>query len=344
MAERARRQVHTNVRQVSLTNLDTQLTQSGEQPVAAPAAAESTVSKRKKVNESVQEKQNGNEEEEEVEAAHHDRLDEAPETRPETATKEGELETTPGSAKKKGRTANVKPPFQNASQQALDCIASVKGCPVMLTNALRFVQNPDTELFVIRVGDVLRAFFQKAAARNTDLIVAAIYKKVQGKHWRCVFVPLRADKTLGAPLDLPAMAVLGPAPREVSYDKAAFSALATELRNELTAPPAPLPARPLAVRQPKRARTPAPAAPAAAGVVTPYVADLAPHIESLATVVESANRLLANVRDVQRDQEELFAELNARNRQLYDLLLALVRAHAGLPDPRPSAEVRPRGG
>lgn len=344
MAERARRLTTANVRLASLTDLDTQLTQSGEQPVAAPAAAEAATSKRKKGNESALEKQSGNEEEEEEEAPHQDCLDEAVDTRPETATKEGELETTPEPAKKKGRTAIVKPPFQNASQQALELIASVKGCPVMLANALRFVQNPDKELLVIRVGDVLRAYFQKAAARNTDLIVAAIYKKVQGKHWRCIFVPLRADKTLGKPLDLPAMAVLGRAPGEVSYDKAAFSSVATELRAELTAPPAPLPARPLAVRQPKRARTPAPAAPAAAGVVTPYVADLAPHIESLATVVESANRLLANVRDVQRDQEELFAELNARNRQLYDLLLALVRAHAGLPDPRPSAEVRPRGG
>jgi hypothetical protein len=343
MAERGRRQLQPNVRLASLTDLGAQATQSGEQPVAAPAAAEPTMSKRKKGNEPVQEKQSGNEEEEEEEAAHPDCLDEAAETRPETAAKEGELETTSGPAKKKGRTANVKPPFQNASQQPLESITSVKGCPVMLTNALRFVQNPDTELLVVRVGDVLRAYFQKAAARNTDLIVAAIYKKAQGKFWRCVFVPLRADKTLGAPLDLPAMAVMGRAPGEVSYDKAAFSGLATELRAELTAPPAPVPARPLAVRHPKRPRTPAPAAPTAAGVVTPYVADLAPHIETLATVVESANRLLANVRDVQRDQAELFADLTKRNNALYDVLLAMVSARTGVSDLRPSAEPRGRG-
>jgi len=343
MADRLRRQPQPNVRQVSLTDLDNQATQSGKQPVTAPAAAESTTSKRKKANEVVKERQSGNEEEDEEEAIHQDRLDEAAEPRPETAAKEDELETPAGPAKKKGRAACVKPPFQNASQEPLGDITSVKGCPVVLTDELRFVQSPDTELLKIRVGNVLRAYFPKAAGRNTNLILAAIYKKVQGKFWRCLFVPLRADGTFGGFLDLPAMGVLGRAPGDVSYDEGAFSSLKTELRAQLTSPPPPVPTRPLAVRQPKRPRAPTTAAPAAAGVVAPYVADLAPHIETLGTVVATANRLVETVRDVQREQAAAFAELNRRNSSLYDLMLAMLGARAGVPDLRPSAESRGRG-
>jgi len=219
----------------------------------------------------------------------------------------------------------------------------VKGCPVVLTNVLRFAEKPDKELLVLHIGDVVHAYFPKVAAQNTDLIVAAIYRNSVARLWRCTFVPLRADKTFGAPFDAPACMVLEQAPGEVSYDKAAFSALATASRAQLTAPPPPVPVRPLAVRRPKQPRTPTPAAPAAAGVMTPYVADLAPHIEALTNIVAAANRLLTNVKDVQKEQADLLADLNKRNGALYDILLAMVGARAGVPDLRPSAESRGRG-
>lgn len=208
---------------------------------------------------------------------------------------------------------------------------------MVLTNALRFVEKPDKELLVLRVGDVVHAYFPKVAAQNTDLIVAAISRQSGARFWRCHLVPLRADKTLGEAFPVHACLVLERAAGDVSYDKAAFSALATELRAKLTTPPPPVPVRPLAVRRPKQPRAPTPAAPAAAATVTPYVADLAPHIEAL---VAAANRLLTNVKEVQKEQADLFADLGRRHDALYDILLAMVSARAGVPDLRPSAESR----
>lgn len=111
MAERPRRDAQPNVRQTSLTDLSTQPAPSGEPPAAAPAAAKSAMLKRKKGNTPVTEKPSGNEEDREEEGPQQDQLDEGAEPRPETATKEGELETVPEPAKKKGRTSKPKQPF-----------------------------------------------------------------------------------------------------------------------------------------------------------------------------------------------------------------------------------------